>query len=88
MPLLASRSARLASATGALLLAGLAPLTLPAGEESVASPDGRIVVTVGDQERTLGAGEAYYFRSRIPHRFRNPFDEVCEVISANTPPSF
>lgn len=41
MPLLASRSARLAFATGALLLAGLAPLTLPATEESVASPDGQ-----------------------------------------------
>ncbi len=48
MPLLASLSARLASATGTLLLAGLAPLTLPAAEESVASPDGRIVVTVSD----------------------------------------
>ena len=48
MPLLASRSTRLASATGALLLTGLAPLTLPAAEESIASPDGRIVVTVGD----------------------------------------
>jgi len=48
MTLLQSRCARLASATGALLLAGLAPLTLPAAEESVASPDGRIVVTVGD----------------------------------------
>lgn len=58
------------------------------GEEAGVIIRGRIVVTVGDQERTLGAGEAYYFRSRIPHRFRNPFDEVCEVISANTPPSF
>ena len=58
------------------------------GEEAGVIIRGRIVVTVGDQERTLGAGEAYYFRSRIPHRFRNPFDEACEVISANTPPSF
>ncbi|MBP7373370.1 MAG: glycoside hydrolase family 97 N-terminal domain-containing protein, partial [Opitutaceae bacterium] len=48
MPLLASRSARLASATAAILLAGLTPLALPAAEESVASPDGRIVVTVSD----------------------------------------
>jgi len=58
------------------------------GEEAGIVVRGRIVVTVGDQERALGAGDAYYFRSRIPHRFRNPFDEVCEVISANTPPSF
>ena len=48
MPLLAFRSARLASATAAILLAGLTPLALPAAEESVASPDGRIVVTVSD----------------------------------------
>lgn len=58
------------------------------GEEAGIVVRGRIVVTVGDQERALGAGDAYYFRSRIPHRFRNPFDEICEVISANTPPSF
>lgn len=58
------------------------------GEEVGIVTRGRFVVTVGDQERTLGTGDAYYFRSRIPHRFRNPFAETCEVISANTPPSF
>lgn len=59
-----------------------------AGEEAGIIVRGRLLVTVGDQEQTLGTGGAYYFRSRIPHRFRNPFDEICEVISANTPPSF
>lgn len=58
------------------------------GEEAGIIVRGRLLVTVGDQERGLGAGEAYYFKSRIPHRFRNPFDDICEVISANTPPSF
>lgn len=58
------------------------------GEEAGIVVRGRLLVTVGDQERALGAGDAYYFQSRIPHRFRNPFDEVCEVISANTPPTF
>ncbi|HQT61256.1 MAG TPA: cupin domain-containing protein [Acidiphilium sp.] len=58
------------------------------GEEAGVIVSGRLLVTVGDQERTLGAGDAYYFHSRIPHRFRNPFDAPCEVISANTPPSF
>jgi transcriptional regulator with XRE-family HTH domain len=33
-------------------------------------------------------GEAYYFDSTLPHRFRNPGDEECVIISANTPPSF
>jgi transcriptional regulator with XRE-family HTH domain len=58
------------------------------GEEVGIVVRGHLLVTVGDQEQALGAGDAYYFNSRIPHRFRNPFDESCEVISANTPPSF
>ena len=49
---------------------------------------GRLEVTVGDQVRVLGAGDAYYFDSRIPHRFRNIGDEECEVVTANSPPSF
>ncbi|MCF3946597.1 cupin domain-containing protein [Acidiphilium sp. AL] len=59
-----------------------------AGEEAGVVVRGRLLVTVGDQERALDTGDAYYFKSQIPHRFRNPFDEICEVISANTPPSF
>ncbi|MDX1512991.1 MAG: cupin domain-containing protein [Gammaproteobacteria bacterium] len=47
---------------------------------------GRIEVTVGDQQRILGPGDAYYFDSRTPHRFRNVGDEPCEIISACTPP--
>lgn len=47
---------------------------------------GRIEVTVGDQQRILGPGDAYYFDSRTPHRFRNVGDEVCEIISACAPP--
>ncbi|MGC9269296.1 cupin domain-containing protein [Acidiphilium sp.] len=58
------------------------------GEEAGIVVRGRLLVTVGDQEQALGIGDAYYFRSQIPHRFRNPFNELCEVISANTPPSF
>jgi mannose-6-phosphate isomerase-like protein (cupin superfamily) len=49
---------------------------------------GRLEVTVGDQVRVLGPGDAYYFDSRTPHRFRNIGDEECEVVSANSPPSF
>jgi mannose-6-phosphate isomerase-like protein (cupin superfamily) len=49
---------------------------------------GRLEVTVGDQRRILEPGDAYYFDSRLPHRFRNPGDEECEVVSACTPPSF
>jgi transcriptional regulator with XRE-family HTH domain len=49
---------------------------------------GRITVTVGAQEKELVPGDAYYFRSNIPHRFRNPNNSPCTVISANSPPSF
>jgi len=43
---------------------------------------------VGMQERQLGPGDGYYFRSDIPHRFRNPGPEPCVVVSAATPATF
>jgi len=49
---------------------------------------GRIELTVGDQVRVLEAGDAYYFDSTLPHRFRNIGDVECELISACSPPSF
>ena len=49
---------------------------------------GELELTVGMQTRVLRPGEAYYFNSRIPHRFRNRGSEPCEVVSACTPPSF
>lgn len=58
------------------------------GEEAGVIITGRLEVTVGDQVRTLGPGDAYQFDSRQPHRFRNTGTEPCQVISACTPPSF
>ncbi len=49
---------------------------------------GELELTVGLQTRVLRAGDAYAFSSRIPHRFRNLGREVCEIVSACTPPSF
>ena len=49
---------------------------------------GRIEVTVGHQATILGPGDAYYFDSRLPHRFRNLGEDVCELVSACAPPSF
>ncbi|MEX0923144.1 MAG: cupin domain-containing protein [Rhodovibrionaceae bacterium] len=49
---------------------------------------GELEVTVGDQRRVLQAGEAYYFDSRLPHRFRNVGEAEAVVVSACTPPSF
>jgi transcriptional regulator with XRE-family HTH domain len=59
-----------------------------AGEEGGIVLNGKIEVTVGDEIEVLCAGDAYYFDSNIPHRFRNPGDEECEIISVCTPPTF
>jgi transcriptional regulator with XRE-family HTH domain len=58
------------------------------GEEGGVIVKGRIEITVGGNKRVLGPGDAYYFDSSLPHRFRNVADEDCVIISANTPPSF
>ncbi len=57
-------------------------------EESGIVTRGQIELTVGGQVYLLKCGDAYYFDSRLPHRFRNTGNEVCEIISACTPPSF
>lgn len=49
---------------------------------------GELEVTVGDQRRVLKAGEAYYFDSRLPHRFRNLGKEEARLVTASSPPSF
>jgi transcriptional regulator with XRE-family HTH domain len=58
------------------------------GEEAGVVIRGRIELTVSGATRLLGPGEAYYFASQLPHRFRNAGREPCEIISACTPPSF
>jgi transcriptional regulator with XRE-family HTH domain len=58
------------------------------GEEGGVVVRGKVELTVGGQTRVLEAGDAYYFSSSTPHRFRNVGDEVCEIISASTPPTF
>ncbi|MBM6595551.1 cupin domain-containing protein [Microvirga pudoricolor] len=58
------------------------------GEEGGIVLAGRLEVTVDDERRILGPGDAYYFDSRRPHRFRCIGPVPCEVVSACTPPSF
>ena len=59
-----------------------------AGEEGGVITKGRIEITVADQVKVLGRGDAYYFESRLPHRFRNLGSVPCEIVSANSPPTF
>jgi len=57
------------------------------GEEAGVVTRGTVWVRVGSEERVLGPGDAYYFESRLPHRFRNQGTEECEIVSAATEPS-
>ncbi|MGL4320431.1 MAG: cupin domain-containing protein, partial [Paracoccaceae bacterium] len=43
---------------------------------------------VGAMRKILGPGDAYYFDSRLPHRFRQIGHEKCILVSACTPPTF
>ena len=58
------------------------------GEEAGVVVSGRVEVTVGDAVRVLGPGDAYYFESTTPHRFRNVGDGEAVLVSANTQPTF
>lgn len=58
------------------------------GEEGGVVVAGEIEITVNGEVARLSAGDAYYFDSRLPHRFRNPSDAEAVIVSANTPPSF
>lgn len=57
------------------------------GEEGGVVVRGKMEITVAGKVEVLGVGDAYYFESRLPHRFRNAGDEECEIISANSPPT-
>lgn len=59
-----------------------------AGEEGGIVVKGKIEITVAGKIKVLGPGDAYYFESRLPHRFRNTGKVACEIISANSPPTF
>jgi transcriptional regulator with XRE-family HTH domain len=58
------------------------------GEEGGIVIAGRVEVTVGDQRKILGPGDAYFFSSTRPHRFRQVGPIECVIISACTPPTF
>jgi mannose-6-phosphate isomerase-like protein (cupin superfamily) len=57
------------------------------GEEGGVVIEGELEVTVAGQTWVLGPGDAYYFDSRLPHRFRNIGKVAARIVSANTPPS-
>jgi transcriptional regulator with XRE-family HTH domain len=56
-------------------------------EEGGVVTKGSLELTVGGETFVLGPGDAYYFDSRIPHRFRNIGEEEVEMVSACSPPT-
>ncbi len=58
------------------------------GEEGGVIVQGQVEITVGERVKVLGPGEAYYFESRTPHRFRNVGPDEAVIVSANTPATF
>lgn len=58
------------------------------GQEGGVVISGEVEVTVAGRARVLTAGEAYYFDSQAPHRFRNLSGQDAEIISALTPPTY
>src|SRR5450432_3584780 len=86
---------RLAKRGMSIVLARYAPsadsgeeMLTHAGEQGGVIVKGKIELTVGGESRTLGTGDAYYFKSSMPHRFRNVGREECEIVSASSPPTF
>ncbi len=59
-----------------------------AAQEAGMVTAGAVELTVAEQTRVLRAGDAYYFDSRLPHRFRNASEGCSQILSAITPPTY
>jgi len=57
------------------------------GEEGGVVIEGELELTVAGKTWLLGPGDAYYFDSRLPHRFRNTGAVPARIVSANSPPT-
>lgn len=58
------------------------------GEEMGYVLDGAVELLLGDRIIPLSAGDAFHFRSEIPHGYRNVSDAVAKILWVNTPPTF
>jgi transcriptional regulator with XRE-family HTH domain len=57
------------------------------GEEGGVVVEGELELTVAGKTWLLRPGDAYYFDSRLPHRFRNTGAVPARIVSANSPPT-
>ncbi len=58
------------------------------GEEVGLVLTGRIELTVDGRAYVLGAGDAFVFRSTLPHAYRNLGEEPASIFWVNTPATF
>jgi len=58
------------------------------GEEVAYVIEGTLEISVGSDKYTVNEGDSFYFRSELPHGYRNPGPKVARVIVINTPPTF
>lgn len=58
------------------------------GEEVGYVLAGRVELTVGGRNYQIGVGDAFVFRSTLPHEYRNIGNEPASIIWINTPPTF
>ena len=54
-------------------------------DESFICLAGKMDVTLGGEEFTIGFGDYLYLPRHVPHAFRNPYDEESRVISVVSP---
>ncbi|MCX7806084.1 MAG: cupin domain-containing protein [Planctomycetota bacterium] len=58
------------------------------GEEGGFCISGTVEITVDGRKEILRAGDAYYYPSKLPHRWRNIGRGPAVVVSACSPPTF
>jgi len=58
------------------------------GEEVGYVLEGEIELTVGSSTFTLKVGDSFFFRSELPHSYRNPGTVTARVLWVNSPPTF
>lgn len=58
------------------------------GEEVGYVLEGQFELTVGDNIYKLTAGDSFFFRSELPHSYRNVGKVTARVLWINTPPTF
>lgn len=58
------------------------------GEEVGYVIDGTIELDIDGHTYKLSGGDAFVFRSSLPHAYRNPSDQPASIFWVNTPPTF